>query len=159
MNRLFVTLCICLVSTGVFAQQALLELARADIRTGRMGMIASSMDLTAQQQEIFWPLYRKYADEQEQLLDKRIDILKKFAGSYTQMTADEARDIAERNFAMQRERIDRRQRYFELMATALDPLIAARFIQVDSQISTLLDFELMKNTPLIVPASESADPQ
>ncbi len=41
------------------------------------------------------------------------------------------------------------------MSKALDPILAARFIQVDSQVFTLLDFELMKSTPLIAPPPET----
>jgi hypothetical protein len=43
----------------------------------------------------------------------------------------------------------------DLLGLALDPILAARFIQVDSQVSTLLDFELMKSTPLIAPPPET----
>jgi len=149
MNKLFISLCFCLIATAVQAQQEMLELARADIRSGRMGMIASSLELTPAQQEIFWPLYRKYADEQDALLDRRIEMLKNFAGSYSQIDTQQARAIAKQSFAIQRERTARREKYFEEIAQALDPVIAARFIQIDSQISTLLDFELMRNTPLI----------
>lgn len=155
MNRLLLCVLFCLASMGLQAQQEMLELARADIRTGRMGMIASSLELTPAQQEIFWPLYREYADEQDELLDRRIEMLKEFAGAYDQMTPGEARSIAEQSFAMQRARTERRERYFEKLAKALDPVIAARFIQIDSQVSTLLDFELMKNTPLIVHAAKT----
>jgi hypothetical protein len=149
MNKLFTTVFLCIIASVVQAQQEMLELARADIRSGRMGMIASSLELSAAQQEIFWPLYRKYADEQDALLDRRIDMLKNFARSYSQIDAQQAREIAEQSFAIQRERTARREKYFEEIAQALDPVIAARFIQIDSQISTLLDFELMRNTPLI----------
>ncbi len=140
-----------------WAQQELIELARADIRTGKMGMIASSMNLTQEQQEKFWPLYREYADEQEKLLDQRIAMLQEFASSYDQMTEEAANSIAEQSFAIQRTRTDRRERYFHKMSEILGPVLAARFIQVDSQISTLMDFELMRNTPLIQPPPADAE--
>ena len=137
------------------AQQEVIELAKADIRSGRMGLIVTAMELTPEQQEVFWPLYRQYADEQDKLLARRISMLQNFAANYDEMTDQLANEIAEQSFAIQRARIERRERYFKQFSAALGPVLAARFIQVDSQISTLMDFEMMRNTPLILPAAES----
>lgn len=131
------------------AQQELIELARQDIRAGRTGMVAASMRLTPEQQEVFWPIYREYADEQEALLDRRIAMLQEFAQNVDSMDDKTAQSIARQSFAIQRSRLERRERYFERMSEALGPVLAARFLQVDGQISTLLDFEMMKLTPLI----------
>ncbi len=151
MKKIIITLGLLALSQLSMAQQELIEIARQDIRTGKMGMIASAMDLTREQQEKFWPLYRQYADEQEKLLDKRIAMLQDFVGNYDTMSDEAANSIAEQSFAIQRARTDRRERYFVKMSEILGPVMAARFIQVDSQISTLMDFELMRSTPLIQP--------
>ena len=76
-------------------------------------------------------------------------MLKRYAGSLDSMTDEDAIAIAKQSFAIQRERIDRRERYFKRFSKALGPVLAARFIQVDSQMSTLLDFEMARNMPLI----------
>ena len=149
MKKIIIALGLLALSQLSMAQQELIEIARQDIRTGKMGMIASAMDLTREQQDKFWPLYRQYADEQEKLLDKRIAMLQDFVGNYDTMSDEAANSIAEQSFAIQRARTDRRERYFVKMSEILGPVLAARFIQVDSQISTLMDFELMRSTPLI----------
>lgn len=131
------------------AQQELIELARQDIRAGRTGMVAASMRLTPEQQDKFWPIYREYADEQEALLDRRIAMLQEFARNVDDMDDKTALSIARQSFSIQRSRLERRERYFERMSEALGPVLAARFLQVDGQLSTLLDFEMMKLTPLI----------
>jgi hypothetical protein len=104
MKKLIIASFLMVLSPLSLAQQELIEIARQDIRTGRMGIIASAMDLTPEQQEKFWPLYRQYADEQEQLLDKRIAMLQDFVGSYDTMSDEMANRIAEQSFAIQRER-------------------------------------------------------
>lgn len=149
MKHFFLGLVLLLGSMQTLAQQDVIELARADIRSGRLGMVTAAMNLSAAQQEIFWPIYRDYAIEQEALLDKRIVMLREFVAGHEKMTAAAARSLAEQSFAIQRDRVDRRERYFAIMADTLGPVLAARFIQVDTQISTLMDFELMRNTPLI----------
>ena len=154
MNRL-ILMCVLLACSGfASAQQEMLELARSDIRTARMGLVVTAMELTPQQQEAFWPIYREYAAEQDALLEQRMEMLKQFALNYENMTDATAHSIAEKSFAIQRARIQRRETYFEKFSEALGPVLAARFIQVDGQVSTLLDFELMKATPLIMPAQK-----
>ena len=154
MRNLFLVLLFTAFSSVSLAQQEVLELGRADIRSGKMGMVAAAVQLWPAQEEVFWPLYREYANEQEKLLDQRIAMLQEFASSYESMTDERARSIAEQSFAIQRARIHRRETYFHKFAGVLDPILAARFIQVDSQISTLMEFELMKSTPLIAPPAE-----
>ena len=149
MKKLFVGLLLLSQASLSWAQQELIEMARADIRSGRMGMVAAAMNLSPEQQEVFWPVYREYADEQEKLLDRRIAMLQEFSGTYDNMTEEAANAIAEESFAIQRARTDRRERFFHRFSKVLGPVLAARFIQVDSQMSTLMDFELMRNTPLI----------
>jgi hypothetical protein len=154
MRNLSLVLLLTALSSISVAQQDVLDLARADIRTGKMGMVAAAMQLTEEQQEVFWPLYREYANEQEKLLEQRITMLQEFAGNYEKMTDERAHSIAAQSFAISRARLHRRERYFQKFAEVLGPIYAARFIQVDSQISTLMDFELMKSTPLIAPPAE-----
>ena len=155
MTRWLVSLYLCLAAAAVSAQQNIIELAREDIRAGRTGLVAASMELTPEQQELFWPIYREYADEQEDLLDRRIAMLKEFAANWDNMSADIATSIANQSFELQRLRLERRERYFKRMSEALGPAVAARFLQVDGQISTLLDFEMMRLTPLLQPAQKA----
>lgn len=151
MQRVLCALILSLVALAAQAQQELLELARADISSARTGMVGLAMDLTPEQQEVFWPIYRDYAREQDALLVQRMEMLKEFAANFDNMTAEHANRIARQSFDIQRARLQRRENYFERISKALDPILAARFIQVDGQVSTLLDFELMKSTPLIAP--------
>jgi hypothetical protein len=157
MYKLILTAWLALAGSAALAQQELIELARQDIRAGRTGMVAASMELTPAQQDIFWPIYRDYADEQEQLLDRRIKMLQQFAERWDNMDDDTANSIAQQSFAIQRSRIERRERYFKRMSDALGPVLAARFLQVDGQISTLLDFEMVQLTPLLQPGESSSD--
>ncbi len=157
MYKLIITAWLLAISSVSLAQQELIELARQDIRAGRTGMVAASMDLNPQQQDIFWPIYREYADEQEKLLDRRIAMLQQFAKRWDNMDDETAKSIAEQSFAIQRSRIERRERYFKRMSEALGPVLAARFLQVDGQISTLLDFEMVQLTPLLQPGESSSD--
>ncbi len=148
-----------MISAGIAqAQQEVIELAKQDIRSGRMGLIATAMELTPEQQEVFWPLYSAYADEQDALLAKRIAMLQEFSAIYDQMDDAAADEIAQTSFSIQRARAERRERYYKQFAEALGPVLAARFIQVDSQIATLMDFEMMRNTPLILPKPEAPPP-
>ncbi len=152
--RVLSIVCLLLLSTLAQAQNDAMELARADIRSARMSMIALAMELNSDQQNVFWPIYNEYAKEQDELMAHRMDRLANFAENYSLLDDKAARALAEESFATERARIERRERYFSKFAEAIGPVLAARFIQVDWQISTLLDFELLEATPLIVPPQE-----
>ncbi len=157
MRGVFLFCFLTLFSRFSFAQQDLIEIARQDIRAGRIGLVASSMPLTPAQEEVFWPIYREYADEQEALLDKRIAMLSAFANNYDKMDAEGAKALAGQSFEIQRERLSRRERYFVRLSDGIGPVLAALFLQIDGQISTLLDFEMMQLTPLLTPQSSVDD--
>ncbi len=150
MQRIILAL-IFLFSGVVQAQTYELDMARADIRTAKMSMIGLAMALTSEQQDAFWPIYNEYAKEQDSLMSQRMQMLSAFIDDFSTLTEAQARQLAADSFEIQKARIKRREVYFERFAVAIGPVLAARFIQVDGQISTLLDFELMQATPLIVP--------
>lgn len=150
MQRMIIAL-VLLFSGLVQAQNYELDMARADIRTAKMSMIGLAMELTSEQQDVFWPIYNEYAKEQDNLMAQRMEMLSGFIENFVTLTDAQARQLAEDSFDIQKARIKRREVYFERFADAIGPLLAARFIQVDGQISTLLDFELMQATPMIMP--------
>ena len=55
MRRTLLLVCILSWAALANAQQELLELARSDIRSARMGLVAAAMELTPEQQKVFWP--------------------------------------------------------------------------------------------------------
>jgi hypothetical protein len=85
---------------------------------------------------------------------QRVEMLSGYIEKGAMLTDAQAEELALDSFAIQRSRIKRREVYYERFAKAVGPVLAARFIQVDSQISTLLDLEVAGSMPLIMSPAE-----
>ena len=149
MKKLFMIALALTFATGAFAQADLIEMLRADIKADRVAIFTASMGLTEEQSQKFWPVYRKYEYELDKIADTRIELLKNFADTYDTMTDDQAKALARQSLKLRESRLNLKKRYFEKMATAVNPRVAARFIQVEYQIQLLIDMQIAAEMPLI----------
>src|SRR5574337_127759 len=75
-----------------------IELLRADLRTKKMQLIADRMQLTREEADVFWPLYRKYQVESAAINDKKIAVMEDYRKSYQSLSDAGAKDLARRVF-------------------------------------------------------------
>ena len=130
------------------------NVARADLRTQKSALMTEAMQLTPQQSENFWPIYREYENEMDKITDNRLAKIKFFAENYETMDDDKADSLAKEMFNLEKDRTKLREKYYKKMRKALNGVSAARFVQVDRQINTLLDMEIMQMIPLIATPEE-----
>lgn len=128
--------------------------AREQLRTQKSALMKAAMNLTGEQSEKFWPIYNEYEDKLEDIIDSRLELIRLYAGNYKIMTEDKAKTLARTSFELEASRMDLRESYYKKMARGLNPIIAVRFAQVDNQINTLLDLEIMQMVPLIATPEE-----
>ena len=125
-----------------------------ELRTEKASLMYAALQLDEQQSKKFWPIYREYEAELDQLLARRLELLKLYAGNYKIMNDEKAQIFARNAFELTNSRMKLREDYYKKFARALNPIIAARFAQVDSQIDTLLNLEIMRMVPLIATPEE-----
>ena len=119
-----------------------IELLRADLRTKKMKLIADRMQLTREEADIFWPLYRKYQVESAAINDKKIAVMEDYRKSYESLNDAGAKDLARRVFEVDQMTLDLRKKAFEEIAGALSPKTAARFLQLERRLQQLVDVQL-----------------
>ncbi|MDF0673566.1 MAG: hypothetical protein P0120_04385 [Nitrospira sp.] len=119
-----------------------IELLRADLRTKKMKLIADRMQLTREEADIFWPLYRKYEVESAAINDKKIAVMEDYRKSYESFSDAGAKDLARRVFEVDQMTLDLRKKAFEELAGALSPKTAARFLQLERRLQQLVDVQL-----------------
>ena len=147
-----VTIAILWAPVAGFAQQNLdeiIELLRADIRTGKIGWMTEAMQRQRQQSEVFLPLYREYQNELMAIGDERIALAKDYAEKYASLTVEEAKDISKRWFDQQERRFKLLKKYHDKVAKAVDPVVAARFVQVENTLQMAIDLQVASGTPLM----------
>ncbi len=156
MPRLLISVLLLCLAQWSWAQTStdIANVARAELRTEKSALMTEAMMLSDAQSEKFWPIYREYENELDKISDTRLTSLKKFAENYDSMTDKTADGLISNMFALDENRVKLRKKYYKKMKKALDSVTAARFAQVDRQISTLVDLEIMQMVPLIATPEE-----
>jgi len=133
------------------AEDDLVGLLRHDLKLQKQAFMEVSMELPPDEGRIFWPIYREYVSEYELIGDRQLALVMEFGASQGQLTNERAREMVEMNLELDQQVIVLRQRYFDRVATELSAIIAARFLQVDNQITLLAEFKLANDLPLVKP--------
>ena len=158
MKSLLVAALLCITATA-FAQTNTLELLRQDLQTNKVAIVTASIPLTDKQGEQFWPLYREYNTELSKLGDRRIAVLKKFAENFDKIDGKQAEELVKESISIQNGRTNLLEKYYKKVSKVVGPVTAARFIQVENQMLTLIDAQIVSQVPLVkAPKDVVAEP-
>jgi hypothetical protein len=124
-------------------------LLRSDIQTEKVAVMTEAMMLTPEQSEVFWPLYREYQGEVAKIGDERVAMIKDYAQHFENLTPEKAQEIARSWFDQQERRLKLLKTYHGKVEKALEPVAAARFVQVENALQQMIDLKVAANLPLI----------
>jgi hypothetical protein len=136
-------------SMSLFAQDDFFELLRQDLKTQKVAIITETMEFTEEESNLFWPVYREYDFEASKLADERLAILKDYAEYYEMMTNEKAIELMDRSIKLEEKLLKLRKKFYKEFQKVLPAIKATRFIQVDNQISLLLNLQIASELPLI----------
>jgi hypothetical protein len=137
------------IGASLYAQESYMELVRADLKTQKVALITVNMALTDAQSQVFWPIYRKYDAEMTAVGDQVIALLKDYAANVDKMTDAKAAELMKQTFAVMDKRLKLLNKVCDELAKALDPVVAAKFMQCERQITAAVDLQLGSMVPLI----------
>ncbi len=130
-----------------------LELMRQDMRTDKTALMTLGMGLTSEQGEIFWPIYRDFQHELTKIGDQRIALIKSYAENYESMTSEKADELMKEWFKQQDSRLKLLKGAAKKIGKEVDPITAARFVQVENSLNMIIDLQVASELPLFA-ASE-----
>lgn len=138
-----------LMAPAAGAQEAWMELLRQDINTQKVAILTAVLDMTDEQGEAFWPVYRQMETDAGKLYDQRLSLIKSYAEYYTNMDNVKAKELSDGFFKLQDERLALKKKYFKQFEKATSTSLAARALQVLNQIDILIDLQIAQNLPLL----------
>jgi hypothetical protein len=157
MKSLLIAALLC-ITANAFAQDPL-ELLRKDLQTNKVAIITASIPLSQKQADEFWPLYREYNNELMKLGDRRVAAIKKFAARYDSLDEKTANELVKESIKIQNERTNLLEKYYKKVSKVVGGVIGARFIQVENQMLTLIDAQIVSQIPLVkAPKEVTAEP-
>jgi hypothetical protein len=119
------------------------------LSTERKAVFERNMNLDETQSEVFWGVYHKYEKEKEQLEAKRLRLLGTYIEKYDSLSNDDVMKIAKQSGENQQADLALRQKYFQIYSKKLNPMAAARFMQLDDIVGMVTRLAILGNVPLI----------
>ena len=135
------------IPAAAFAQEAILEVLRSDVRAEKVALITEMMMFTDEQAEVFWPIYREMENEGSKLTDQRVALIKEYAENYDSMTDKVAKDLVEKAIKLRDKRLSLEKKYFRKFSKALDPITAAKFYQINRELTMMIDIQVSSGLP------------
>ena len=129
--------------------RAYTELLRSNTRKDRAHFVGGAMQLNADDAAVFWPIYNDFITEYVQLGDNILALIKSYAATYATMTNQVADQLATRLLDLEEARNSRKRKYYWKVKDALGAIMAARFIQAESQLDRIIDLQSYSELPAI----------
>jgi hypothetical protein len=128
---------------------AYVELLRSDVRSQKIAILTQLMELTEAEDKAFWPIYREYDRELTTLSDERVANIQEYAKYYPNVSDDIADKLVLKAFDIQGRRSALLAKYYARMKTTLSAKTAAKFIQIEHQLLTLIDLQIAAALPVV----------
>ncbi len=163
----FVAAAFCLVALGVPGQHALaqqaaqppsgeeraqvmeeFQLTREAINAERQALVTKAMDLTPDEMQGFWPLYRQYRLEATKVGDRIVALITTYADNYENLTDGVADKLLTEFVSIEKERARLKEKYLPRFKKVLSPKKVARFYQIENKLDIVILAEMVENIPL-----------
>jgi len=152
LKRFLLSVVACSVMLGAgaaYAQRDIIEILRSDLRTQKKAILTQALALSEAESDAFWPIYNEYEAEIIKVNDARVAIIKEYGANYNTMTDVVAKDLVKRSFKWQEDRTKLMKKYHGKFEKALTPVVAARWVQAEHAIDTMIDVQVASELPLI----------
>lgn len=126
-----------------------IELTRAAIQARRQALVTSAMDLTPDESRAFWPVYHDYRTEMAAVNDRFVELVLTYLENYDTLTDELAGKLLDEFLAIEKARLEVKEKHVPRFRAALSPRTVARFFQVDNKLDKLVDAELAIDVPLV----------
>jgi hypothetical protein len=126
-----------------------IKLLREDVSSEKAKLLGQVMQFDAEDAAKFWPIYRDYDAELQKVNDLRVANIREYAHSYPNMTDDKADELIKSAMTFQKQRDDLLGKYYERVKQQLGAVTAARFVQVEHQLLTIIDLKITSSLPVI----------
>jgi hypothetical protein len=122
---------------------------RQEAGQDRRDIVRANMLLTETESARFWPLYDEYRAERQKIGDRRVRLITDFLAQKNSMSEDQARDLANEDFAILKDTSELKTKWYKKMTKELSERTVARFFQIDEKLDAAADIALAANIPLI----------
>jgi hypothetical protein len=125
------------------------EFLRGDVKKNRAQIVGQFMQLAGEDAAKFCPIYSEFESEYSEFGYGVLTLILNYAANYNDMTPLVADQLANKLLDLEQQRNSMKRKYYQRLKTALDPITAAKFLQVENQIERILDLQISSQHPAI----------
>ena len=125
------------------------QLLISQIQTDKRAVVLKTMNLSDAQVAVFTPIHDQYQAEMKKLLQRNSDLVNKYAATYDTMSDSDAKKLLEEAFKLRIERTETLRKYARKMEKVLPATKVLRFVQIESKLTALLDWQAAQLIPLV----------
>jgi Spy/CpxP family protein refolding chaperone len=126
-----------------------IDALRTAVRADKRALVAKTLDLTPQEAKKFWPIYDKYqrfVDRTNREVNRTIEDV---VARDKPMSDPLAKQIAKDMIDADKVELSARDTMQKAVMKALPPKKAIRYLQLESKIRAMLDYDIAKGIPLV----------
>ncbi len=112
-------------------------------------VVGAYMEMDETKASAFWPVYDSYAMERKELGQERFNIIQDYANAYDNINDEQAKDLTNRSFKNNIATEKLQLKYYKKMCKVVSPVEAAKFMQVEKYMETLVKSEMKEVIPFI----------
>ena len=125
-----------------------IQLTRQIIQTERQAIVIQAMQLTSEENDSFWPLYRDWRAKVAGLGDRELKLITEFAENYDTLSDEQAGELINEWQKIDEQYLKMRKQYIKRFRKILPEKKVMRFFQLENKMDAVIDFELAGTIPL-----------
>jgi len=119
------------------------------VQADKKASVARTMQLTPEQEKIFWPLYDAYQIDINKFNADRAALVNKLAINEDAMTDQLALDLLDKAIGIEKERLDLKKELVEKFSKNLPPKVVVRYYEIESKLDAAVTNQVAKQVPLV----------
>jgi hypothetical protein len=125
-----------------------IQFTRAELSSARQALVTQAMDLTPEEMQGFWPLYRDYRREATKVGDRIVALIAAYADNYDNLTDPAADKLLAEFVGIEKARASLKAKYLPKFKKVLPTRKVARFYQLENKLDVLILAEMAEQIPL-----------
>lgn len=115
----------------------------------KTAMVKQYMNLTPQQDSVFWKDYNTYETARQELGKRRIRLVENYANSILTLSTDKATEMVNEEAAITVEFKKLQKTYYKKMSKTIGEVKAAQFYQFENYLNNVINLAIQENIPFV----------
>ncbi len=126
-----------------------IALQRSNMQLQQQTVVLYNLQLTPEESEAFWPVFRAYQNDYEPIGDRIVKLILDFSNKFESMTDEEASAMLKEAQDIQQAETTLKSSYVAKFSAALPPKKVLRFYQIDNKLRTEIRYAMSLEIPLL----------